>query len=274
MRLTGLFCLVAAEYEPPVKAVLFGGNERREQIITRDVDFIQARNNRSSWFPDTIKVKRRSADLSKPFQLAIDYHNEKREMHCDTPPMTFDLEVAKVAQKIADIGIFEHSAAAERNYYGENLAWHPGPTPEDAILGGMKMMYDEIDNYNWEKPSFTGLDPTLAVGHFTQMVWKKSMKLGVGYARSQYRGMDGWLIVYHYSPAGNRMGTFATNVMPLKTTGKCGTTTTEKPTTTTDPETTTDLSTEENTGVLLTKVLVPNCHLRLRSGLAAVIDWR
>ena len=33
------------------------------------------------------------------------------------------------------------------------------------------------------------------------------------------------------------MGTFATNVMPLKTTGKCGTTTTQKPTTATaDPE--------------------------------------
>ena len=249
MRLTGLFCLVAADYESPTKGVLFDGDERWNEIITRDVDFIQAQYNKSNWFLDTVKVNRRSADLSKPFQVAIDYHNEKRELHCDTPLMTFDQEVAKVAQKIADKKIFEHSEAAERNYYGENLAWHPGPTPEDAVLGGMRMMYDEIYNYNWENPSYTGHDPTKAVGHFTQMVWKRSIKLGIGYARSQYNGMEGWLIVYQYSPAGNRLGTFASNVMPLKTTRKCSTMTTQKPTTIPQPDTTTELIMEEDTGV-------------------------
>ena len=64
MRLYGLFCLVAAEYRPPEKAVLFGGDERQEHIVTRDIDFIQAQYNRSNWFP--VKINRRSADLSKP----------------------------------------------------------------------------------------------------------------------------------------------------------------------------------------------------------------
>ena len=43
-------------------------------------------------------------------------------------------------------------------------------------------------------------------GHFTQMVWKSSCKLGCGYTEN--------FVVCRYSPQGNFLGQFEDNVMP------------------------------------------------------------
>ena len=49
------------------------------------------------------------------------------------------------------------------------------------------------------------------IGHFTQVVWKSSTKMGVGKARSQ----GGWTyVVANYSPPGNYQGQFTANVLP------------------------------------------------------------
>lgn len=44
---------------------------------------------------------------------------------------------------------------------------------EEAV----KAWYDEIKSYNFDKAEFTP-----QTGHFTQVVWKGSQKLGVGFA--------------------------------------------------------------------------------------------
>ena len=67
--------------------------------------------------------------------------------------------------------------------------------------------YKEIQNYRFNNSGFAE-----NTGHFTQMVWGGSTKLGVGLAFS----MDGnnAFIVAQYSPRGNIEGQFSANVLP------------------------------------------------------------
>lgn len=49
----------------------------------------------------------------------------------------------------------------------------------------------------------------MATGHFTQVVWKATKRLGCGQA--------GKFVVCNYYPAGNVQGQFRDNVAPAKT---------------------------------------------------------
>ena len=51
-------------------------------------------------------------------------------------------------------------------------------------------------------------------GHFTQVVWKGSTQLGIGVARCEMQGWNGWLVVGRYKNHGNMRGDFEANVMP------------------------------------------------------------
>ena len=71
--------------------------------------------------------------------------------------------------------------------------------------------YNEIKYYNFNRGGFSS-----RTGHFTQVVWKGSTKLGVGIAT---RGSM-VVVVARYSPAGNFMGRFAQNVFRQKSGSK------------------------------------------------------
>ena len=73
--------------------------------------------------------------------------------------------------------------------------------------------YGEEKNYNYVTGNGTGL-----IGHFTQVVWKGSEKVGVGIATS---GPNTW-IVAKYAPAGNVLGKYVSNVGWRKVGGKRG----------------------------------------------------
>jgi hypothetical protein len=69
--------------------------------------------------------------------------------------------------------------------------------------------YNEIKLYNFNRPGFS-----MDTGHFTQVVWKGSQKVGVGFAITG----DGktLYVVAQYSPPGNYQGQFGQNVLPAK----------------------------------------------------------
>eukprot|EP00111_Clytia_hemisphaerica_P015714 TCONS_00046413-protein len=71
--------------------------------------------------------------------------------------------------------------------------------------------YSEALNpgYSFDKPSIAG------TGHFTQVVWKESTKLGCGAAKASRNGMEGYYVCCRYSPAGNMMGNEKENVKEL-----------------------------------------------------------
>ena len=66
--------------------------------------------------------------------------------------------------------------------------------------------YDEIKKYDFNNPRYIR-----GTGHFTQIVWKNSQKLGVGIAK---KGRE-IVVVAQYSPHGNMLSRFKDNVMRI-----------------------------------------------------------
>ena len=54
----------------------------------------------------------------------------------------------------------------------------------------------------------------METGHFTQLVWKSSVTLGIGKAVIKKDNMKCTFIVARYRPPGNYMGQFQTEVLP------------------------------------------------------------
>ncbi len=153
------------------------------------------------------------AELQKFRQETLKWHNYYREIH-HAPPLVNDAELDRAAQdyaeKMAKSGTFAHSSADERNGAGENIYTSPNNEVNDAMLAELSKevidcFYNEIKDYDFKKPVFS-----MSTGHFTQLVWRQSTKLGVGVTV----GNDGSYVVARYGPAGNMMGAFETNVLP------------------------------------------------------------
>lgn len=78
---------------------------------------------------------------------------------------------------MATTEVFAHDAGD----YGENLAWNwssKGPSPVPAATP-VQNWYNEIKDFNFNNPDGNNIGK---VGHFTQVVWKGSTKLGCAQA--------------------------------------------------------------------------------------------
>ncbi|GAV56362.1 hypothetical protein ZYGR_0BB01390 [Zygosaccharomyces rouxii] len=139
-----------------------------------------------------------SSDFQKTM---VDRHNDKRSKHQSTGSLEWDDELANYAQNYADKYDCSGNLVHSNGPYGENLA--VGYDDEDTI----DAWYDEIKKYSYSDPVFSE-----STGHFTQLVWKSSTK--VGCASKQCGGSVGKYIICNYNPAGNFIGDFTQNVLP------------------------------------------------------------
>ncbi|XP_066935360.1 uncharacterized protein [Clytia hemisphaerica] len=145
-------------------------------------------------------------------------HNAKRSLHEMTPLMTYDMALARRAQTYVEYVLennmkFDHDGFRKYNGYedgvGENLF---GSSSSDATSAdAVTSWYNEINNYNFA--TGTKLSPEGGdIGHFTQLVWASSTKLGCGMAKSD----KGTYVVSRYLPAGNMDGSYTIRVHELK----------------------------------------------------------
>ncbi|KAL0266620.1 UNVERIFIED_CONTAM: hypothetical protein PYX00_009113 [Menopon gallinae] len=145
-------------------------------------------------------------ELEKLNDDCIKCHNAYRERH-GVPPLTFSKELAAYAQnwaeELADNQRFEHR---KNGAAGENLFMFYSSDSSVIVSAGQACdsWYSEIKKFQF------GKEPrNMDAGHFTQMIWKETKKVGMGRAR----GPTGkQIIVANYDPPGNLLGTFATNV--------------------------------------------------------------
>jgi len=92
--------------------------------------------------------------------------------------------------------------------YGENLAWHSRSSQSCASL--VKLWYDEVEMYDFKSAGFS-----FSTGHFTQLVWKATKRLGC--AKAIGAGSRGGVyLVCNYDPPGNFVGMASFNVFPAK----------------------------------------------------------
>ncbi|XP_041793673.1 Golgi-associated plant pathogenesis-related protein 1-like [Chelmon rostratus] len=135
-------------------------------------------------------------------------HNDYRAKH-NAPPMTLSSELNATAQRWADHLLASNSMGHSNTDDGENV-YNMFSSATIKLTGkeAVDSWYSEIKDYSWSRPGNS--DET---GHFTQVVWKESTKLGVGMATNGNKAF----VVGQYRPAGNMIGReyFEKNVLPL-----------------------------------------------------------
>ena len=133
--------------------------------------------------------------------------NKYRASH-QAGPESWDAGLASQAQQwvdyLAATGKFEHGG---HNGAGQNLYGASGDQDATkACIAATDLWYSEVKNYDWNNPVFSQ-----NTGHFTQVVWKGSTR--VGYAMAK-RPSGGYVISAHYVVPGNLTGAFRDNVLP------------------------------------------------------------
>jgi glioma pathogenesis-related protein 2 len=141
-------------------------------------------------------------------QQALNTHNALRQEHASAPlrPNSALNNLAQDwAQQLAAMGKMRHRPDS---HYGENVyaGWSSQRAFDVNGITSVQSWYDEVKNYNFSTPGFSA-----QTGHFTQVVWKNSGKLGCGKATSKDSKV---FVVCNYEPPGNYQGQFAQNVLP------------------------------------------------------------
>jgi pathogenesis-related protein 1 len=149
----------------------------------------------------TVEVARKQLKDNMDVQIAefLKLHNDARA-EVGVPPLVWDDKLAAYAQEWADHLAAQGAGIKHRTdlKVGENLSSY-SDTSLRAVHGA-KMWYDEIKDYDPIKNESKNGN---AVGHYTQMVWRNTTKVGFGIAMAA----DGNIILCaNYDPAGNFTG--------------------------------------------------------------------
>ncbi|CAH8834721.1 unnamed protein product [Trichobilharzia szidati] len=138
-------------------------------------------------------------------------HNRLRALH-GCPDLILDEELAVDAQRyaeyLASISELEHCTDTDA---GENLAFYTCNTSAEKRdftgVDATKTWYQEIEEYDFNKEN------QFSCGHFTQVIWKSTLRAGFGRAFSKdHRSI---YVVGRYDPPGNYSLEFGKNVPPL-----------------------------------------------------------
>lgn len=125
-------------------------------------------------------------------------HNEYRRA-LGIPDLVWDEKIAAYAQDWANQLQRRNCTMVHRNSnkYGENLAWASGKALSTYEV--VKMWYDEVHDYDYKTNSCRR---GRVCGHYTQVVWRDSKRLGCGMAKCG--NSEVW--VCNYDPPGNWIG--------------------------------------------------------------------
>jgi len=144
-----------------------------------------------------------AASATSEMQAMVDAQNRLRAAHC-APPLVWSTAVAEHAQKWAD-HLASRGCALQHSEteYGENISGGSlsTQTPDQVA----SLWYRENAGYHYAPGGFS-----MTTGHFTQLVWRGSQRLGCGAASCG----DLRVWVCNYDPAGNMQGDFNGNVLP------------------------------------------------------------
>ncbi|KAI9748091.1 MAG: hypothetical protein M4579_007317 [Chaenotheca gracillima] len=149
---------------------------------------------------------------------ALYNHNIHRANH-SASDLTWDDQLASIAKTIAGSCNYAHNVKEGGISYGQNIA--AGAKPEDVEAVITNQFYNnEIGFY----PGY-GSEPSMADfdkwGHFSQVIWAGSKKVGCYTMDCSSQGLTGegitsevppYFTVCNYSPPGNYGGEYAKNV--------------------------------------------------------------
>ncbi|MBD2841808.1 SCP-like extracellular [Erythrobacter sp. KMU-140] len=140
-------------------------------------------------------------------QVMLRDHNRARA-EVGVPDLVLDDDLSRAAlayaEELAASGRFEHSPGTTRPNQGENL-WagtESAFTFEEMAAGWIdEKQYYIHDSFPYVSTTGRWQD----VGHYTQIIWRNTERLGCGIATGTGRDY----LVCRYSPQGNIVGQFA-----------------------------------------------------------------
>lgn len=137
------------------------------------------------------------------------------------PPLTWSSEIATVAQAYAEklaagcSTTLVHSTPQERRGWGENLAMMGGfgTAPAGSAQQAVDLWESELSCYTFG-PFQAGVNATCTsecskyggCGHYTQIVWRKTARVGCGTAECMSGSSKRAFWVCNYNPPGNYIG--------------------------------------------------------------------
>ncbi|MBF8189725.1 serine protease [Nonomuraea sp. K274] len=124
------------------------------------------------------------------------------------PPLVMDALLVDYARSRAAARSSYGNPPPCRGGTGENLFWGAGDGMS-AAGDAVTAWYDEVSAYDWEAPPGPG--PS---GHFSQLVWKNTTRMGAARVSGQGAERHETYIVFVFEPPGNVGGEFAGNVLP------------------------------------------------------------
>ncbi|XP_001603551.4 venom allergen 5-like [Nasonia vitripennis] len=127
--------------------------------------------------------------------------------------LTWDNELEKIAQTWASQCNFAHDSCrdVERFNVGQNIAY-TATTGDISTLDVeqlVKNWYDEVKNYNHNQVARFGAvrgNGGKQIGHYTQLVWADTTKLGCGAIKYKDGKFNKFYLVCNYGPSGNWIG--------------------------------------------------------------------
>ncbi|KAL3418963.1 scp-like extracellular [Phlyctema vagabunda] len=159
------------------------------------------------------------------FDSACLYHHNVHRANHSVSDFTYSAEIAGYAQTLSDRCSNAHDVSIGGGGYGQNIASY-GATGDESI-SKETIIAAVISNmwYNGEVGLYSNFygqaNPTVnfeAWGHFSQVVWKGTTKVGCGVTLCApgtiFNGLSTWFAVCNYESAGNVGGQYAANVLP------------------------------------------------------------
>ncbi|KAK1659692.1 CAP domain-containing protein [Colletotrichum godetiae] len=138
-----------------------------------------------------------TSGLTSDQQAALDAHNAARS-DVGVPALEWDATLASNAQEWAthllSVGSLTHSSV---NDQGENL--YMQSNTDSPYINAANAWIAEKSSYNGETIT---ADNYMGFGHYTQIVWKSTTKVGLAVATNS----QGTYVVARYSPPGNYLG--------------------------------------------------------------------
>ena len=146
---------------------------------------------------------------------ALELHNEARK-DVGSPPLVWSEKLEKQALLYAKILArkdekqrMKHSQTND----GENMTYSYSAESKDGVItptfsttpltDASVGWYEEIKHYRYSKIKRRRIGPP--IGHYTQMVWNSTKKVGIAYAVSKNGSV---YVVARYFPAGNFVGEY------------------------------------------------------------------
>lgn len=151
--------------------------------------------------------------MPKDFQKAIELHNNFRKNH-NVNELIWDTCIAEIAQrhanKLVENNKFEHGLLLDKNgnRMGQNLYTifsYKIMSLSEKSCNAVESWYKEVDLYDFSNQFFD-----IKTQNFTQLVWAKTEKIGIGVATKDNRTV----VVANYFPQGNILNLYQTNVFP------------------------------------------------------------